>query len=436
MATPIRIRFETDGSGTITGFEGITKNIERSLNAVSSRLQKNFLNVGKIGGKALSGMFAGLNTELAKVNSHLARTEQLVSRIGRFGGGGAAGGRQRVNLNTLLSTLIGKEGFGLSGRHRLNAARTGQTITQEYINALGRKLMASYNAKGQLSGLAMGLQPNVTPAQQSLHRMLALSRRGGRADFRFSEFEAAFGRTQKLAADEALYDRLARDDAMRRAQGIIGDRGLRMRSFKTQIGADGPYQIQQFNRGAGFFRDAESLRLNTGTGKFAHELKLNTSLWGRFVKSVTGDGHIIDKALRTAWSSLTGVPRMITSVGNGFIRLAATIYSIERVGRFMKEIFAAPLRYIIESTERSREFEAAISGVAGGLGRARQINEALVTSNNYSDEEQEEDEDEGDEADVRDADDPELEAATAAVREYSRQVARSRADAIDKGLSS
>jgi hypothetical protein len=60
--------------------------------------------------------------------------------------------------------------------------------------------------------------------------------------------------------------------------------------------------------------------------------------------------------------------------------LSATIFAVERVGRGLAKIFLDPIKGIIDPTEASRAWEASISGVVGGIGRAHELNEGLVKS--------------------------------------------------------
>jgi len=99
------------------------------------------------------------------------------------------------------------------------------------------------------------------------------------------------------------------------------------------------------------------------------------------LRSVGGSGGIaqLGHQISSAFSPLQKVSGFISGIESGFIRLNFAMEGIERVGRAVYTMFSKPFDALMTSTEDARKFELAISGVTGGMEKARAVNSALLS---------------------------------------------------------
>lgn len=124
--------------------------------------------------------------------------------------------------------------------------------------------------------------------------------------------------------------------------------------------------------------------LNLDTGQFTGNLGKAQSALQKFWSAMQSGGKLAGKT----WDLLAAAPRQILkefqAVGNFFIKLSGVIYSVKNLWAGFQGLIVHPLQdqlqNVINATEQYREFETAISGVTGGMQKARDVNDALIRS--------------------------------------------------------
>lgn len=222
-------------------------------------------------------------------------------------------------------------------------------------------------------------------ADTSLRRELAEARRQSRRDERdmvdASRAEVQARRDAERAMIRPMLERqVAEMTSMR--QGITS---RPFRVDRVQQDAQGNVMRQELVRPASFFRREMRATVDYNAPSmqraFTQQVVEGTSAWNRLTRRITGDGPLLMRVLRTAFSPIVGAARGMGNLIGGFGRFAiyaaASIYAVQRVGRAIDDLIVRPIRAIIDRTDQSREFRAAIQTVAGGQGAARQIDREL-----------------------------------------------------------
>ncbi|HEV2292445.1 MAG TPA: hypothetical protein VGR35_01235 [Tepidisphaeraceae bacterium] len=158
---------------------------------------------------------------------------------------------------------------------------------------------------------------------------------------------------------------LGANDALSRAMAFLSGNGFGATGQRVTSGAGGTQIV-------GIFKNAEgaTARLNLATGMLTANLPKAQTAWQQFTSSIQTGGQKV---------------RSVTStIGDMSLKISGFIYATKKLAAGIDNVLIEPpkrfTQFIIDSTDSYRKFEASISGVAGGVARAKQINEGLVQS--------------------------------------------------------
>ncbi len=405
--TPIRLKLVVDGSGTSGAVDALARSFDSSIqlgvNKAVSHVDRGVAKLVRTVRRAWAGVgtdlargLAPLNASMAALDGSLAkidaRLEKVIQRLGRMnrllkstggrggGGGGGGGNNGPVDLDSMLAAFQGG-GYNATGRASMSATRRAIQTSNQLANEQGRQLNAGYT-NGKLSSLRLGMEPD--PGAEVRRRAMEWSRVYAKQDRDRARAAAEAGRDVRRRADEwaarlgAQEQQQAIAAANARNQATLAAGGYRPTTGRTVSGPGGDRVVQNYARAGGLLRAGGTASLDASTGRLTTQIAEAQSLWNRLRGTISRDGSLIQRTLNAAFHPLKTVGSAYESAGNFFIRLSATFYSLERIGGMLKNTFAGPVNYIMDATEASRQFEVALSGVAGGMGRARDINAQLV----------------------------------------------------------
>ena len=169
----------------------------------------------------------------------------------------------------------------------------------------------------------------------------------------------------RLGATDAAR-RLAADDRAARVRDAADDlasRGFRPTAARTTRDDRGTRRTIDFGDSEG-----RTAKLDTATGRLTERLRavgpVGARSFGRLDRSAESSGR-----------RLATVRDVALSIGAG---LVAVDRATSLIRRGLVDPFVGAGRAIVSATEDARAFEIGISGVAGGLGRAREISRQLT----------------------------------------------------------
>lgn len=242
--------------------------------------------------------------------------------------------KKLADRNQSISDRLSKEGFNPTGKTFEQLTEVGVVLVREFKNAAGA----------------------------------------------VAQFDASVGKlTVKTPEDNTK----AIADAQAKALAFLQAKGFTQVGQRVEMTPEGQRTSIQYRNAKG------------GTALYTPELgQLNANipatrtLLQKLGDTVSWVGQRFAKDLgQTALSWLSKLAHPFQTTISFLLKMGGAIYTVKNLFRGFDSLFIDPLRkgiaYILDSTEQYRQFELSIAGVVGGLGKARQVSDALVQSSRH-----------------------------------------------------
>lgn len=357
----ISINITANSGGSSTALDDLSRKIDASMQYAAQRMAASF-------DSAINRLSAGTTAWANAFIGHIARIEQSVDRmlmkISKLGGGAGAGGGGGGASPNYWNMMAG---WDATGAYAQNFNKSGMTLRTQFLNpATGE--MAWINDKGTNLSIRQGQTEVIAQRQAEQARINSLKAQAQMSDvmamgdlnrFRFGQ--------ENMASGDAIRAQQARQySGLQRFQGWIDRYGMNMTGSREAYDPRTGRMVLTENWSSGDTRGMWGRLL--GRGYTSYEGDINRTTGGGSLKTVEHDAIGIGKAMMSAKDAV--------------VTFAASIFSLQSVGNFLYKWLVQPFKdfvgLIFTATDEYRKFETSISGVAGGMGRARAIDQAVL----------------------------------------------------------
>ncbi|MGE5611666.1 MAG: hypothetical protein ACM359_20630, partial [Bacillota bacterium] len=273
-----------------------------------------------------------------QVTKHLIDTLRQTSKVNipapRDTVAEAKQAQELADRNKVITDKLNAEGFAPTGKAFMEISEAGQSVVKEFKNATGA----------------------------------------------IATFDEKLG---KLTVKSPEDNTKAVADAQAEAEQFLADNKFQEVSRKISLSPEGERTAIQYRNSAGATATYEK-----EVGKLNAALPKSSTLMEKLGNAVIWVGKEFGKNIKDiGTSALEKLAHPVQTTISSLLKLGGAIYTVKNLWRGFENIFVDPIvkgvQAIMDATEEYRQFELAIAGVVGGLGKAQKVNDALVESSRH-----------------------------------------------------